>query len=251
MSGRKEDSSVILFINLVKARQCIWNYSLTAYSRTDVMSTAWSEIASEIKDTEKNCRERWKNIRTAYVRSVKPPKSGASQNSTKSYYLAEHLAFLQPYFKGGETSGNLTHVQDTAVEESYTNQNDGSETIIEEKIPDEASSEQLIEKRAHTNSKQTYKKRKGIYQVDDAFIEWLKTKKSVNKNNQDGEQHFLLSLLPDLKNLSLRRKRTFKIQTMSLLHKLLEEDERENVESSISVASSPSVWSLSSHHDTE
>lgn len=199
--------------------------------------------------SEKNCRERWKNIRTAYVRSLKPPKSGASQNSKKSYYLTEHLAFLQPYLKGGDTSGNL-HIEDTAVEESNTNQNDGSETFVEEEMPDAASSVQLIEKPARKSSSQTHKKRKGKDQVDVAFIEWMKMKKSVNKTDQDAEQHFLLSLLPDLKNLSLRRKRTFKIETMSLLHKLLEEDERENVESSISVASSPSVWSSSSHHDT-
>lgn len=48
--------------------------------------------------------------------------------------------------------------------------------------------------------------------------------KSVNQTDQDIEQHFLL--LTNLKNLSSRRKRTFKIEPMSLLHKLLEEDER-------------------------
>lgn len=198
------------------------------------------------------------------MRSLKPPKSGAGQSSKRTYYLTEHLAFLHPYLKGGDTSSNL-RVEDTAVEESNTIQNEGSETFVEEEMPDEASSEQLIKKPARTDgassaqliekparksSSQTHKKRKGQDQVDDAFIEWMNMKKSVNKSDQDAEQHFLLSLLPDLKNLSLRRRRTFKIQTMSLLHKLLEEDERENVESSISVGSSPSVWSSSSHHDT-
>ncbi|CAH1223168.1 unnamed protein product [Diabrotica balteata] len=133
MSGRKEDSSVILFINLAKARQCIWNYSLTAY-RCD--EHCMEENCIKNQRYRKNCRERWKNIRTAYVRSLKPPKSGASQNSKKSYYLAEHLAFLRPYLKGGETVRKSYTVQDTAVEESYANQNEGSETIIEVKILD-------------------------------------------------------------------------------------------------------------------
>lgn len=53
MTGRREDNSVIHFINLVKAHQCIWNYSIAAYSKTDVTSAAWREIASEIKDTGK------------------------------------------------------------------------------------------------------------------------------------------------------------------------------------------------------
>ena len=72
--------------------------------------------------------ERWKNIRTAYVRLLKLPKSGASQN------LTECLAFLQPYLKGEDMSGNLD-VEDTATEESNTNQNDGSETLVEREMP--------------------------------------------------------------------------------------------------------------------
>ncbi|KAJ8947635.1 hypothetical protein NQ318_002647, partial [Aromia moschata] len=161
MTSRREDnSSVISFINLVKAHPCIWNYSIAAYSKTDVTSAAWREITSEIKDTDKNCRERWKNIRTAYVRSLKPPKSGASQNSKKTYYLTEHLSFLQPYLKGGDTSGNL-RIEDTVEEESNTIQNDGSETFVEEELTDEASSVQLIETPARDKkSNETLKKRK-------------------------------------------------------------------------------------------
>ena len=81
------------------------------------------------------------------MRSLKPPKFGASQNSNKSYYLTELLALLQPYLKGEDTSSN-PDVKDTAAEESSTNQNDGSETLVEEEIPDEASSVQLIKKPA-------------------------------------------------------------------------------------------------------
>jgi hypothetical protein len=60
--------------------------------------------------------------------------------------LTEHLPFLQPYLKGGDTSGNLD-VEDTATKESNTNENDGRETLIEEEMPDEASSMQLIKKK--------------------------------------------------------------------------------------------------------
>ena len=56
--------------------------------------------------------------------------SGATQNLKESYYLTEHLAFLQPHLKVGDTSGNID-VEDTATEESNTNQNDGSETLVE------------------------------------------------------------------------------------------------------------------------
>ena len=104
------------------------------------------------------------------MQSLKPPKSGASQNSKKNYYLTEHLAFLQPYLKGGDTSGNLD-VEDTASEESNTNQNDGSETLVEEEMPDEASSMQLVKKPACKSLSQIHKKQKERDQVDDTFTE--------------------------------------------------------------------------------
>lgn len=139
----------------------------------------------------------------------------------------------------GDTFGNL-RVEDTEVEESNTNQNDGCEIFVKEEMPDEASFEPLIEKPVHKTSSQTHKKRKRTDRNDYAS-EWMNKNSPVNKSDQDAEQHFLLSLLPDLKNLSSRRKRAFKMQTMSLLHQLLEEDEQEKEESSLSVASSASV----------
>jgi hypothetical protein len=93
------------------------------------------------------------------VRSLKPPKSGTGQNSKKSYYLTEHLAFLQQYLKGRDTSDNL-NVEDTVAEESNTNQN-GRETLVEEEMPDEASSVQLIEKSARKILSKTHKTQKG------------------------------------------------------------------------------------------
>ena len=68
---------------------------------------------------------------------LKPPKSGASRSSNKIYYLTEHLAFLRPYLKGGDTSGNLD-VEDNATEETNINKNHGSETLVGREMPDEA-----------------------------------------------------------------------------------------------------------------
>ena len=64
--------------------------------------------------------------------------------------MTEHLTFLQPYLKRGDTSCNLD------VEESNTNQNDRSGTLVEEEMPDEVSSVQLIEKLARKSLSQTH-----------------------------------------------------------------------------------------------
>ena len=65
--------------------------------------------------------------------------------------MTDHLAFLQPYLKVGDRSGNLD--EDNATPESNTKQNDGSETLVDREIPDEASSVQLIEKPARKKTK--------------------------------------------------------------------------------------------------
>ena len=84
--------------------------------------------------------------------------------------MTEHLAFLQSYLKGGDTFGNLD-VEDTATEESNTNQNDGSEALVEEEIPDKASSVQISENPARKSLSETHKKRKGKDQIDDTYTE--------------------------------------------------------------------------------
>ena len=103
--------------------------------------------------------------------------------------------------KGGDTSGNLD-IKDTVAEESNANQNDESETLVAEEMPDEASSMQLIEKPARKSLSQTHKKQKGRDQVNDTFINLLI--KVTNNNNKliKAEQHFLFSLLLFCKNLS-------------------------------------------------
>jgi hypothetical protein len=56
-------------------------------------------------------------------------------------------------------SGNLDF-EDTATEESNTNQNDGNETLFERETPDEASSVQLIKKPTRKSLSQTHKKQR-------------------------------------------------------------------------------------------
>lgn len=57
--------------------------------------------------SEPNCRKRQENIRCAFVRSLKPPKSASGSKAEKKNYLADYLSFLIPYVKGNATSSNL------------------------------------------------------------------------------------------------------------------------------------------------
>ncbi|XP_075162752.1 uncharacterized protein LOC142235383 [Haematobia irritans] len=48
-----------------------------------------------------SCKERWRNIRTSYARSINVNKIPASANRTKPYYLHEELQFLSRHITPG------------------------------------------------------------------------------------------------------------------------------------------------------
>ncbi|GJQ88368.1 hypothetical protein Trydic_g23060, partial [Trypoxylus dichotomus] len=69
---------------------------------------AWVEVANEIKDSVSNCRKRWRNIRGAFLRSMKQLPSGTGANEKN--YLNERLEFLLRYVKNKAGDGNLKTV---------------------------------------------------------------------------------------------------------------------------------------------
>lgn len=195
---------------------------------------------------EQNCRERWKNIRCAFVRSQKEPPTGSKSKAKKKYYLAEHLSFLIPYTKGKSGSGNLSSSagcsrntiiseNDESVEEylhtdettdptathNQQNDNDNTTTINE----DDDLATPIIEKELvpskirKTMAEKTYESK---ISADKAFVQWVKEKQSKPRND-DPDSLFLLSLVPDVKKLGDKQKRRFKIKVLSLLEELVED----------------------------
>nr|XP_023020829.1 transcription factor Adf-1-like [Leptinotarsa decemlineata] len=238
MSGQQEDvQASISFVKLVEQNPCLWNYTLKSYCRTDFTGVAWKEIAKKLKETEQNCRDRWKNIRTAYGRSLKPPKSGSGGKSKKPYYLATHLDFLRPYMKGASTSGNVPPEEDTQGDEGTL---DTTETQVEEGLSDtpQAPSVDEVSVDNETDIHQEprpRKKRKIITlssDADKAFIGWLDIKKNKaqtpsEQEKEDSDWLFFRSLLPDFKKLGDRRKRGLKIKFATLLNEELDLAEAE------------------------
>lgn len=57
------------------------------------------------------CREKWRNLRTVFMRKMKPLPSGSGAKK-KAYYLAEAMQFCLPYIKASAppSSGNLPQV---------------------------------------------------------------------------------------------------------------------------------------------
>ncbi|VVC46390.1 MADF domain [Cinara cedri] len=88
----------------------MWYYGIQLWGSAKPSNTRTIQALQSIclrLISEQNCRNRWKNIHTAFGRSRRPPKSRSGGRSKKPYYLATYLGFLCPYMQGASTSGNV------------------------------------------------------------------------------------------------------------------------------------------------
>ncbi|XP_073835925.1 uncharacterized protein [Musca autumnalis] len=86
---------------LVQQYPCMYDRSHPSYLKKDVVDLAWIAISKEMNDSISSCKERWRNIRTSYARSINVNKVPASANRTKPYYLHEELQFLSRHITPG------------------------------------------------------------------------------------------------------------------------------------------------------
>ncbi|XP_037930153.1 uncharacterized protein LOC119664854, partial [Teleopsis dalmanni] len=86
---------------LVEKYPCMYDRSHPHYLKKDVVDKAWIKIAKEMEDSISSCKERWRNIRTSFARSINVNKVPASANRTKPYYLHEELQFLAKHITPG------------------------------------------------------------------------------------------------------------------------------------------------------
>lgn len=187
------------------------------------------------------CKEKWKNLRTVFVRNMKPAPSGSSSKAKKPYYLNEYLQFLLPYVKPNTditNPGNLpsptsdneitfenneqsdTEVQDEDIiqQEEYL-----TDKIINiEKPNNEKGRLPLVQER--NQGKGNKKKRKlDVSEVDKSFIDFVNMKKEKSCET-DPRKMFLLSLLPDIKNMTDQQMRMFKKKVLDLVDDILTEN---------------------------
>lgn len=191
-----------------------------------------------------DCREKWRNLRTVFLRKLKPTPIG-SRGKRKAYYLENAMQFCVPFIKTmiPFTTGNVPaspntkqaiddaedskpQVEDsTQSEEEFTNlpQNFLS---MSPSTSDE-SPQQSITPSVSSSSKRTSQimKRKN----QSSAPEYFEIKKAKLPNNpaedtinqiidrQQSIKMFLLSLLPELEDLSDTQIKLFKRQVLKVI----------------------------------
>ncbi|XP_076302142.1 uncharacterized protein LOC143220367 [Lasioglossum baleicum] len=122
------------FVQLIERYPCLYNHTLSEYAKKDITEKAWNEVANEIKWPVADCKEKWRNIRNGFVRSLKPGASGSSAKQRRQYYLHDIMQFVLPFVKPTMHVENCGNILPPPIEEiSGTEERDDSfiETVAE------------------------------------------------------------------------------------------------------------------------
>jgi hypothetical protein len=183
------------------------------------------------------CKQRWKHIRTVFVRHLhdKTP-SGSSATKKRPYYLHDAMKFMIPHItKNRHQESNLAASQteeDTAFSgenKEDIQMNEASNKNVPENITPSKSST-MIQASCQRNQddcrQRLFGKRRRLTAldlVDTSFMNYMKQQRQSKTPDPDAE--FLHSLLPDMKSMTAKQKRTFKIGALNLMDELLEDTE--------------------------
>nr|CAI5859360.1 unnamed protein product [Callosobruchus analis] len=128
------------FVEEVEKHPELYNYTLHEYSKRDATEKAWSNVAKEVNLSVNECKERWRNLRSTFVKKLKPKPSGSGA-SKKPYYLMEAMQFAIPFVKvAGNPTGNLDDIPPTVSPcptstkniEEIPNTQEGDEDLTED-----------------------------------------------------------------------------------------------------------------------
>lgn len=204
---RKDDPCMnIKFVKIVEKYPCLYNYKLPEYSRRDVTDKAWMNVAKEMNYTVPHCKEKWRNVRSVFVRKLKPSPSGTSMKSSKPYYLNRFMSFLVPYIK---TNHKYDDIPSTVPSPNQAEEDDDPAKMD---FPEQSGHEQK-----YTESEQTVTVKK----QKDKLNEYLQPREGeIIGTNDNSRKMFLISLLPEINAMTENQMRVFRRKVLQLIDEI-------------------------------
>ncbi|TMW51717.1 hypothetical protein DOY81_003209 [Sarcophaga bullata] len=263
MGSRKDDPVFnVKFVQLVESKPCLWNSTLPEYSKKDEIQKAWQEVANETKDTVRNCRERWRTIRSSFLRSLKLSRTSTGRGKRK-YYLSKYLQFLIPFTRSRPKNSStiIAERKVTATTDSMPPMTRISNMPIvsSDETKDSSNSAEVaaiaegdVMVTLHEGAVigsfpmaqhaalplplplplplnlQTIKQEKDVANSNlTEFAEWLKSKNEqkhhcLMTSSPDADQSFLNSLHPYLREMTGKQNRRFKQKAIALIDDILD-----------------------------
>lgn len=177
-------------------------------------------------------------MRIVYTRALKKKPPSGSRVKNKTWYLLENISFLKPFI-------NITLEKTLPVNLPSSPINEESEVFREENStePNSTDISDDFENATHngsssciiginsdtinTTSQNTLgppkKKNKTQVDTDECIINYIQSKSSQQPTEDNAKKLFLLSLLPDLEEMSTAQFRTFRRDVVDLIDRSLEQ----------------------------
>ncbi|XP_054729041.1 uncharacterized protein LOC129238030 [Anastrepha obliqua] len=254
MDGLQDQKFNIRLVRTVKKYPILYNSDLKDYTRRDCRERAWIDVAEELNSDPKPLQKKWQNFRTIFVRKLKQIQMG---ESVQQYYLYDDLKFITPYLKKSYDPEGIestvkkrkhkgyeeddkhydTDTDQSAEENAMINENDDNDDLIylEEEDPVEVSSPKKIkisnssEDEAEVCDIEDFTNRETEMRLNNSVSNKFITptssdgpKHSYLENNDNAKRQFVLSLLPDLSEMTNSQMRKFKCKVLLLVEKILE-----------------------------
>ncbi|KAJ0175126.1 hypothetical protein K1T71_009267 [Dendrolimus kikuchii] len=189
----------MLLVNTIEKFPCLYNTNFNDYSKKDITDKAWNEISSQTQLTVAECKEKWKNLRYGLLRSLKPHPDGTIK---KKYYLHDEMEFVLPYIKYSKQFGTVTTSLDDDTDEEI------SKNIIEN--TESPQPQQYFELDYNQIEPPKKRARSSNYKSTQ--------QKSLHFENPDNPRRlFLLSLLPEINELTEGQMKIFRRKILQLL----------------------------------
>ncbi|XP_055903166.1 uncharacterized protein LOC129939244 [Eupeodes corollae] len=251
--GMSDQRLNLKFVKEVERHELLYNYNLPGYSRKEEVERAWKEVSEAVRLPVSECRERWRNLRTVFIRKKKPSPKG-SQNRRKAYYLADAMKFCLPFIKilappsfkkldtdeeviclkpekstddENENEIENENVKVNPIENENENNSMMDDDIceitqfdqeIEAILPEFFESKSVKKRKIDQISKQTTSSSTNT-PVSTSYVQ--ETKSSCSKSEQkEAMRMFLLSLMPEVENFSDSQIKQFKRRIFSVIDEI-------------------------------
>ncbi|XP_026750147.2 uncharacterized protein LOC113510811 [Galleria mellonella] len=201
------DKNLVL-VKTIERFPCLYNYNLSDYSKKELTDRAWNEVANETKLSVGECKEKWKNLRYGFIRSLKPNADGSVK---KKYYLHDDMEFVLPFVKPLSKQFGLVQ---TPIE------NDTDDEYLDNQVESGQSPQQhYLESDMQQNLEPPRKKIRLQYE-NNAKI--LHQKHCPAERFDESRKMFLLSLLPEINELTESQMRAFRRKVLSLIDEIVD-----------------------------
>nr|XP_026486936.1 uncharacterized protein LOC113393993 [Vanessa tameamea] len=244
-------ASEIRLVQEIEKYECLYNNYLPEYNRKDLADEAWTQVSQSTDLTVTECKEKWRNIRSSLLRSLKP-----SEKTKKPYYLAPYLHFVLPFMKPLNcleykdeihSAGAVRNIRKDAdilicAVKSEDDTQNIDDTINTEITDEETNLDPLIS--SQPDSPIRKRKRNVISSRKTRRTEQKETKLTEEqifnpipdppRSSGESMRYFLMSLLPEFETMTEEQSRMFKIKVMMLIDdiKTNYEKRKQNVPSS-------------------